>query len=263
MKRRIILYTLMLLLLIHLPLAAFAVPVRVHDNAGLMSESEIQQLETLAEEISGETGLDLVILTVDTIGSYTPRNYADDYYDMNGYSDNGIIFMLAMQEREWYISTCGDAFHGLSDKEIDAILDIGLSYFADGAYYEGFNSVLYSVPHFMEENTENIPIANNTPGYRSPENSGTSGIFLISALIGFVVSGVVLLVMRGMMNTKRKQRSAVDYMTQGSYQLRTRQDIFLYSHVSKTPRQQNTSSGRGSAHRSSSGRIHGGGGKKF
>lgn len=263
MKRRIILYTLMLLLLIHLPLAAFAMPVRVHDNAGLMSESEIQQLETLAEEISGETGLDLVILTVDTIGSYTPRNYADDYYDMSGYSDNGIIFMLAMQEREWYISTCGDAFHGLSDKEIDAILDIGLSYFADGAYYEGFYSVLYSVPHFMEEDSERLPIHDDTPEYRSYENKGTGGILMISALIGAVVSGVVLLVMRGMMNTKRKQRSAVDYLTQGSYQLRTRQDIFLYSHVSKTPRQQNTSSGRGSAHRSSSGRIHGGGGRKF
>ena len=262
MKKRTVLYILMILLLIHLPLSALAAPVYVHDNAGLMSEAEIQQLETLAEEISGETGLDLVILTVDSLGSYSPSNYADDYYDLNGYSDNGIIFMLAMQERDWYISTCGDAIRGLTDQEIESILDIGLPYFADGAYYDGFYSVLYSVPHFMEDNSENPLISNNTPGYYSSETGGTSGILMISVLIGAAVSGVVLLVMRGMMNTKRKQRSAVDYMTQGSYQLRTRQDIFLYSHVSKTPRQQNTSSG-GSTHHASSGRIHGGGGRKF
>lgn len=263
MKRRFITFLLVIIFLINLPVVAGAQTNFVHDNANLMSDSEIRQLESIALEVSDETGLDLVILTVDTIGSYSPQAYADEFYDMNGYSDDGILFMLAMQERDWYISTCGDAINAFTDYGIESILDIGLPYFSVGAYYEGFCSVLYSVPHYMEAYSEGTPIKEDTYEYRSSESKGTGGILMISILIGAVAAGVVLLIMRGMMNTKRRQRSAVDYMTQGSYHLRTRQDIFLYSHVSKTPRQQNNSSGGSSTHRSSSGRIHGGGGRKF
>lgn len=260
MKKRILILSLTVLHLFIIPLAAYAAPIFVHDNAGLMSESEISQLESLALELSSETGLDLVILTVDTIGAYSAEKYADDFYDLNGYSEDGILFMLAMQERKWYISTCGDAVTQFSDYSIDILLDTGLPYFSEGTYFDGFYKVLNTVPHCTNYNTsEQIE---NTNVYSAAESARSSGSIIISALIGAVVSGIVLLIMRSAMNTKRRQRSAVDYMIQGSYQLRTRHDIFLYSQVSKTPRQQSSSSGS-SSHRGSSGRIHGGGGRKF
>ena len=262
MKKRIPVLSLIVLLLLYIPLAVSAAPVYVHDNAGLLSESEISQLEGLALELSTETGLDLVILTVDTIGAYSAEKYADDFYDLNGYSDDGILFMLAMQEREWYISTSGSAVSRFSDYSIDILLDTGLPYFSEGTYYEGFCQVLNSVPHCMNYDSSEPNEKDNADVHMTVTSSRNSGSIVLSVIIGATVAGIVLLIMRSAMNTKRRQRSAVDYMIQGSYQLRTRHDIFLYSQVSKTPRQQNSSSGS-SSHRSSSGRIHGGGGRKF
>ena len=47
-----------------------------------------------------------------------------------------------------------------------------------------------------------------------------------------------------------------------SYHLRTNQDLFLYSNISKRPKPKESSSGS-STHRSSSGRSHGGRGGSF
>ena len=91
---------------------------------------------------------------------------------------------------------------------------------------------------------------------------------LLSLVIGVVVAAVSVLIMRASMNTKRMQYSASDYMNPGSFHLRTQQDIFLYSNVTKVRRQENNNSSGGggggsSVHTSSSGRSHGGGGGKF
>jgi len=72
-------------------------------------------------------------------------------------------------------------------------------------------------------------------------------MFITSIVIGIIVAAVVLMIMRSGMNTKQKQHSAADYMESGSYRLRLHQDLFLYSQVTKTPRQQNNSSGGSSS----------------
>ena len=89
---------------------------------------------------------------------------------------------------------------------------------------------------------------------------------VISGLIGAVIGGITVLIMRACMNTKRPQRSAGSYLNDSSYHLRTNQDLFLYSNVTKTRIQQESSSSGGggsSVHTSSSGSSHGGGGGKF
>ncbi len=253
MNRRLISFAVFLFLLsLSLP-SAQAHSYWVRDGAELMAPEEIVGLEAIAEDVSSSTGLDIVILTVERLDGLSPAAYADDYYDSNGFGDDGMLFMLAMEERDWYISTCGDAIRIFDDDDIDTLLDAGLPWFSDGYYYEGFCEVLRIAGSMMSYD----PIPSTAS---SVSKSGQT--LLISLAIGAAVSGIVILIMRSSMNTKRKQRSAADYMTQGSYHLRTRQDIFLYSNVTKTPRQQNSSSG-GSSHMASSGRSHGGGGRKF
>ena len=256
MKRRFISLAISLLVLTSSFLTVHALSQRVHDEAGLMSYEEIAGLDTLAEEVSASTGLDLVILTVDSLEGRSPSAYADDYYDRNGYDADGMLFMLAMQERDWYISTCGKAISIFDDKDIDTLLNAGLPWFSSGNYYEGFYEVLFEVEKLSEDHSAG---QSRKPAPASPAAAVSGRMLLISAVIGAAISGIIILIMRSAMNTKRKQRSAADYLTPGSYHLRTRQDIFLYSNVTKTPRQQSS----GSTHGSSSGRSHGGGGRKF
>lgn len=256
MKRRLVSLALSLIILFASVLSVNALSTYVHDSAGLMSDSEVAELEALAEDISGTTGLDLVILTVEQLNGRSPSAYADDYYDSNGYSDDGMLFLLAMAERDWYISTKGKALQAFDDDDIDTLLDVGLPYFSAGLYRQGFCEVLLQVRHMSGHQETSA-----APGRQSSAQSSGAPVktALISVLIGIAVSGIVVLIMRSTMNTKRRQRSAGDYLAPGSYHLRTRQDIFLYSNVTKTPRQQSS----GSSHGSSSGRSHGGGGTKF
>ena len=87
MHRKLISLLLSLLLLSALLPGAWAdsdLP-RVVDRAGLLSESEREELEHKAEAIREEFEMDVVILTVDSLEGKTPQDYADDYYDDNGY----------------------------------------------------------------------------------------------------------------------------------------------------------------------------------
>lgn len=226
----------------------------IFDNACLLSEQEIDMLEIHAQEISDHYQMDIVILTVDSLNGYYAQDYADDYYDNGGFRSDGILFLLAIAEREWYISTSGSVIELISDYEIDQLAEAALSDLSYGYYYDGFEAYLNALPECLK--------ASSASSAASSGNNWGS-ILLISLLIGAVAAGISLLIMRSTMNTKRKQRSANNYMKQDSFHLTVRQDIFLYSQVNKTPRQQNTSSSGSSVHSSSSGRSHGGHGGRF
>ena len=86
-------------------------PARLVDNAGLLDEDEALELESKLDEISQEYDCDVVILTEETINGAEPMDYADDYFDYEGYGmgedNSGILFLITMSERKWWISTHG------------------------------------------------------------------------------------------------------------------------------------------------------------
>ena len=115
MKHKLICLILCLLLLPSLFLSVGAEQQYVIDNADLMSSSEEAALEEKAQALRQEYGMDVVILTVDSLDGKRPQDYANDYYDYNGYSEDGVIFILSMEKRDRYISTCGNAAYVLTD----------------------------------------------------------------------------------------------------------------------------------------------------
>ena len=220
--------------------------------------------------------MDVVILTVDSLGGKRPQEYADDYYDYNGYADDGLLFLLSMEERDWYISTKGNAIYALTDYGIQQVGESALPYLKNGDYYGAFDAFLGALPTYFSAYSDGSPIDGyaDTSGdyyhgdqedvvyYEQPRHVS----IWISIVIGAVVGGITVLIMRACMNTKRPQRSAGSYLNDSSYHLRTNQDLFLYSNVTKTRIQQESSSSGGggsSVHTSSSGSSHGGGGGKF
>ena len=247
----------------------------VVDNAGLMIPEEITILEEKAEEIRNVYGIDSVILTIDTLNGDRAQDYADAYYDNAGFGENGVLFLLAMEEREWYISTSGTLIYALTDYGIQQVGEGVVPFFADALWYDGFHHFLDSLPVYLDAFQNGVPIdghADYTGDYYHADQEEVlyyeeefTPSFFFSLLCGIVISGVVVLIMRLSMNTKRAQQCAGEYMVEGSWKLTQRRDIFLYSNVTKTRKQeppQNTGGGS-SVHRSSSERRHGGGGGKF
>lgn len=283
MKRRVLSLLLSVMLLTSLALlvsAASDLPMVV-DNAGLFSDSERSALEEKAQALRTEYEMDIVILTVDRLNGKTPQDYADDYYDDNGYGFgneySGLLFLLAMEERDWYISTCGDAIYAVTDYGIQKLGEAALPDLSAGAYYDAFDAYLDALPSYLSMFSSGRPVdgyADDSGGYYHGDREDVvhykeerSPSLLVSVVIGVIAAGVTVGIMAASMNTRRRQRSASGYMKAGSYHLRTHQDLFLYSNVSKTRRQENngghSGGGGSSVHRSSGGQSHGGGGGKF
>ena len=236
----------------------------VVDQANILTDQENIYLDNRAEAISETLDVDILVAAVDTLDGETAESYA---LSLNGDrywwdTDNAILFLLALEEREWYIATFGEASYILNDYDLDQLGYGAAAYFSEEKWYEGFSFYLENVESAGLEspiNKESIG-SGHTKGYS--KSKSILSVLPLSALIGLAAAAITILIMRSAMNTKRRQRSAGDYLKQGSYSLNRHQDIFLYSHVSKTRRQQNNSSG-GSVHSGSGGRSHSGRGGKF
>ena len=281
MKRKLFSLLLCIALIAGLVLTANAsvLGAQIIDIADLFSDQEQIELESKADSLMERYGMDIVILTIDSLDGKSPQDYADDFYDNNGYGDDGLLFLLSMEERDWYISTCGDAIYAVTDYGAQQLGNVALPYLSDGEYYEAFDAYLDELPYYFDALESGKPIDGYADYsgdyyhgdqeqvvYYEDEGSFDIGNVIISLFFALIVSGITILIMRISMNTRRRQRSAGNYLKSDSYDLHTKQDIFLYSRVSKVRRQQNNnnSSGGGSSiHRSSSGRSHGGGGGKF
>ena len=285
MKR---LTTLLLTLLMVLALAApvFAAAPKIIDNADLLTDAEEADLEAKAQDLADRYDMDVAILTVDsTYGSYI-ESYADDYYDNNGYGIgpdySGVLLVLAMDTREWAISTCGDAIYALTDYGIEALFRAMATDLSYDEYYAAFDTYLDELPQYFDAFQNGEPIDGYHDDYDGPGSyePGTRDeviyydrepglgdylrIIFVSLLIGGAVGGIAILIMRGQMNTATAQTGAASYLTEGSFRLNRNLDLYLYSRVNRVRRQENSSRGGGSGvHRSSGGRSHGGGHGRF
>lgn len=266
-----------------------AAPLKIVDDAGLLTAEQITRLEAKAQTLSEKYQIDLVIVTVWSLDGKTSEAYADDYFDYNGYGigndRSGVLLLLAMEYRDWAISTCGQTIHALTDHVIQSVFSAISGYLADDEYYLAFDAYLDALVTYLKNYANGTPIDDFASSYTGPgiytpgaqdeviyydEETGFHWSwekFLIALVMGIITAGVTLLIMVRQMNTARKQQSADSYMKSGSYALNQQSDLFLYSQVRKVRRSENTSSGHhgggSSVHRSSNGRSHGGGHGKF
>lgn len=278
MKKRFFVWILALLFLLALPVSAAGSNPLIVDNADLFSPEEAASLDAEAQALRDTYGMDVVILTTNTLSGKSPQDYADDYYDTMGYGQgsdaSGMLLLISMEDRDWYLSTCGDAIYALTDYAIGQLGEKLVSGLQIG-YATGVEAFLEGLPEYLDA----YKAGSSIDGYGSPNDSFYHGDredvvyyekpaspnFVLSGILGLVVAAIVVGIMAMTMNTKRRQHSASIYMTAGTLRLRRNQDMFLYSNVTKTrkPEPQNHSGGGSSVHHSSGGRSHGGGGGKF
>lgn len=273
-KLTVICLSVVLCFCIALPVTANAT-IFVNDDAGLFRPQEIAALEEMAATLEKRYDVQAVIVTVDSLNGMSAQNYADDFYDNAGYGSNGVLFLLDMSEREWYISTTGTVAYTLTDYGIQQIGEESVSYFSDDLWFDGFSYFLSALPTYLTAIESGNPIdgyADYSEDYYHGKQDEilyyketSSPSILFSLLCGIVVSGVVVLIMRLCMNSKRPERCASVYMKEGSWKLTQQRDIFLYSNISKIRKQDppENKGGGSSVHHSSNGRSHGGGGGKF
>ena len=239
---------------------------RVVDMAELLSDSEKTALLSKLDEISERQKLDIVVLTVNTLDGKTPRDYADDFYDYNGYgfgeNKDGILLLVSMEDRDWWISTTGYGIAALTDAGIEYISEKFLSDLSDGDYAQAFTTYAELCDQFITQAKTGEPYdTGNMP--KKPFNVAWN--ILVAFVIGLVVAVIVTNIMKKQLKTVQLKSEANNYVKANSMIVTENRDLFLYNQVSRRarPKETDNSSGGSSTHTSSSGSSHGGGGGKF
>lgn len=234
---------------------------KVIDNAGLVSDSEESQLESLIADVieKYDFGYDIVIVTVNSTDGKSPEAYADDYYDYNNYgydsAGSGLLLLVDMGNRKWHISTKGSGINAFTDYGIKRIGENVVDGLQSENYYGTFSDFVDLADEYIEayENGEAIDVGN------APKNYAV--LFLVSAGLGLILALIICLSLHFKLRTAVKQHSAQAYIKNGSSKITKSRDVFLYKTLSRVKVE--SDSGGSSTHRSSSGSTHGGGGGSF
>ncbi len=239
----------------------------VVDNADLLTQTEENELSKKLQDISDELQFDVVVVTTNSIGSKTATEYADDYFDYNGYgrgsNNDGALFLVDMGDRKWAISTSGYGIEAIVDSALDDMEEEIVPYLKSGDYDGAFNEFA-DLTYDIVNNAKNGKSYSNstTSTTKNHKNIGTNLIVAFS--IGAGISLIIILVYRSKLKPVKLQKEAKEYIVPGSFNLRRSDDVFLYFNITKVPiPKNNDSDDSGSFHSSSSGSSHGGSSGSF
>lgn len=114
------------------------------DEGDILTDSEEASLLATLERISAEQKCDIVIVVPRSLGYKSATEYADDWYDLNGFgygsTKDGILLMVCMEERDWATSTAGAAQDWFDDYTLERIESRVVSNLSNGAYYDAFTA---------------------------------------------------------------------------------------------------------------------------
>ena len=263
---------------------------RVFDQAGLFSETEIIQLEEKIAQCRKSTKMDVVIVSAYADGERSAEEYADDYYDYGGFGvgkkASGVLLLYYMDGPgqlggECYISTLGTMINMLTDERIESILD--------DVYGDlGNRDFAGATEHFLEDVKAYVKEGVESGQYTYDRDTGEivryHSIRLYEVAIAMVIAGIlagsVCLDIKKRYAMKQSSREVSNslqaYRADCAFHFSVAGDKMVNKYVRSVPIPRNTSSGSGgrghsgsssagrsTIHTSSSGRSHGGGGRRF
>ena len=263
---------------------------RVFDQAGLFSETEIIQLEEKIAQCRKSTKMDVVIVSAYADGERSAEEYADDYYDYGGFGvgkkASGVLLLYYMDGPgqpggECYISTAGTMINMLTDERIESILD-------DVYGNLGNRDFAGATEHFLEDVKVYVKEGVESGQYTYDRDTGEivryHSIRLYEVAIAMVIAGIlagsVCLDIKKRYAMKQSSREVSNslqaYRADCAFHFSVAGDKMINKYVRSIPIPRNTSSGSGgrghsgsssagrsTIHTSSSGRSHGGGGRRF
>ncbi len=265
---------------------------RLYDEYGVLSADEYNTVLEALNVVSDRFQVDTSIAVVNSIAADGYDDivaYADDLFDAYGYgtgeNKDGILFVVAMEERKWAISTHGLAIQYVTDKGNEYLQEQFLSFLSNGDYERAFLAYAEGCDYLYAERTGQKPsdYFNQSDSYDGdqdfydedydsyePVSVGrrleiTARYIPIALLVGFLLSMIPMGIMKAKLRTVQQKSGAADYVDRDSLRITNVRDIFLYRTVSQTRRAQEVEDhgGPSTTHTSSSGETHGGSSGSF
>ncbi|MDE6470933.1 MAG: TPM domain-containing protein [Eubacterium sp.] len=267
---------------------------RVIDEADILTNEEEEKLNQKLDEINTEYSYDVVIATTDSLEGYSAEEFADDCYDYNGFGEDGILFLVSMEGRDWAISTSGEAINVFTDYRQDMLFNLIKTDLGNGNWYAAFDKfatqcnlqiVSYennkttstqsnygsSTTKYQYSNNYNNVTSNHNTDIEPVEELSPSDIILSSIIVGVII-GLIVAFVKKKKNNKKMLGNEVGFSTEsyidGGVNIIDHYDRFVRNEhserfVKTRDDSNNHSRNTSTTHRSSSGRTHGGSSGKF
>lgn len=256
-----------LMMIIFSASAYAAAPVLV-DEANYLTREEGMQISSMLNNIRKTYNIDAAVVIVNSIGGKTAEEYADDYYDYNGYGmgadDDGILLLISKEPRKYHMTTHAAGIKIYNDSALDYMAENIESHLRNDDYY-GACAVFAEMADRFADSYINGAEYEQYNDYTRTENAYASvGAMIYVLPIALIFAIIMTVKAYSGMNTARTPSDADLYVKYGSMYITKSNDIFLHSNVTKTKIESSSGSGGGSStHRSSSGRTHGGRGGSY
>lgn len=280
---RIILAALLLVILIGQMEAVAAVPGNVKDYLNYLKDNEVSELQSEIDKVKGDFSLDVVIVITNKTDGKSSMEYADDYYDKNGYGvggdHSGLLMLINMEKREVWISTTGKAIDIFTDSRISDMVSHVKTLLSNGKYYDASKIFISDVRNYASMGVPNGQHRVDTganPGTYPEINTGVNSqmtymdrvIRLTKSFMVFIIALAVSIIATVLVSISGKGKVTINNQTyegKGSFVLSDVRDDFIRESTTRTKIQKssNSSDTNSSTHSSSSGTSHGGGGGGF
>ena len=205
----------------------------VTDTAGLLSQNQLEELNSLAEQVSQRYSCGVYIVTVDDYKNYNPSSVAEcaegiyNYYKLGyGTDRDGVLLLLSMADRDFDIAAYGDfGNYSFTDYGKEVLADTFLDNFRVNDWYGGFRDYISNSGDFLQNARNGEPV--DTYG-----GSGSAGMpaglkLAIVILVPCLIALIAVSSMKAKMKTAREKTTAEDYLVRGSLNLRIREDRFI------------------------------------
>lgn len=257
-----------LMVFAYLPMALAYQSANVEDRLNLLTEEQVQELQPRIENTSLQHNLDLAVVITDDTGGKSSRDFADDYYDSNGFGIgedySGLLLLINMKDREVWISTTGRAIDIFTDARINGMVDAITGFLSDGNYNQACIEFVNQVGNYA---AQGVPAGqhriNTDPGTymeRVMRQIQSPLVYIIPLVIAIIATVLASLSSKGKVTINNRT-----YEEKDSFQLIGTKDEFIRESITqmKIPNNPGGSGGGSSTHTGSSGRTHGGGGGRF
>ena len=234
------------------------------DLTNSISQDETNSLNEKLSSVSEKQECAVVICITDDFGEKTATEYADDYFDTNGYgygSDNsGILLVINTESHDWAISTTGYGIKAFTDAGQSYIMDQITPELGDGSYVAAFSEFAELCDDYLTQaHTDEAYDNSNMPSKEKDFNLARD--ISVGILIGIIIAFLIVHSNKSALKTVRREPEAKNYMRDGSLNISKSREILIHTDVEKI-KIKNEDSGS-STHTSSSGETHGGSSGKF
>lgn len=212
----------------------------IYDDAGLLSESELSDLENMCAEYSDKDDIDIVILTHDDSSAVDGEIYIENFVDNMQYLDS-VVLLVDMYNRDVIVQGYGIAESKVNSDNATTLANDLSSYLSNEDYVTAFEKYIKRSDKYM----------NYDPLYLNP---------FIQLLAAFIIGAVSVGVMA--YNAGGKMTVGGDtYMDSNHSGLIGRRDDYIRTQVTRVKKPQNNGSGGGGI--SAGGLSHSSGRAKF